>query len=202
MANICRLAGVPVQTELLNVFKSVSPPSQQAAFAASQNSSLRTGQGIVPDLKFRLPNDNGGSEDVLGEVKTLHFGSTTYSLRGAGPRSVDVRALRIQPELESKLRKADEKHCGAPMDGPPGPMLSRLRSFGPVKGLVFGCLGEVSADVKSCLHSFAREAGREFARRQPTANRSVNIGNGAWYAKRRLAMVGLRARANLLLDRI
>ena len=81
-------------------------------------------------------------------------------------------------------------------------MLSRLRSFGPTKGLVFGCIGEVSADVKSVLYSVSRAAGREFLRRQPSANRYINIGNGAWYAKRRLAMVGLRARANLLLDRI
>ena len=202
LAEICRLAGVPVQTELLNIFKSVIPPANQAAFAASQNRTTRTSQGIVPDIKIRLQNENGGSGDVLGEVKTLHFGTTTYSFRGAGPRSVDLRALKIQPELEAKLRKADQKHCGAPVDGPPGPMLSRLRSFGPVKGLVFGCIGEVSEDVKSVLYSVSRAAGQEFLRRQPSANRSINIGNGAWYAKRRLAMVGLRARANLLLDRI
>ena len=115
---------------------------------------------------------------------------------------MDFRASKIQPDLEAKLRRADAKHCNAPVDGPPGPMLSRLRSFGPTKALVFGCVGEVSADVKSVLYSVSRAAGQEFLRRHLSANRSINVGNGAWYAKRRLAMVGLRARANLLLDRI
>ena len=203
LADICRLAGLEVQTELLNIFKSVIPPAEQAAFASThQNSTSRTGQGMVPDLKIRLLNENGGSADVLGEVKTLHFGSSTYFVRNSGPRSVDFRASKIQPDLEAKLRRADAKHCNAPVDGPPGPMLSRLRSFGPTKALVFGCVGEVSADVKSVLYSVSRAAGQEFLRRHLSANRSINVGNGAWYAKRRLAMVGLRARANLLLDRI
>ena len=123
------VAGVEVHTEPLNVFKSVIPPAQQAAFAASQIGASRTGQGIVPDLKFRLPNEHGGSGDALGEVKTLHFGASTYSIRGAGPRSVDLRALRIQPELEAKVRKADQKYCGDRVDGPFGPASAVTATF-------------------------------------------------------------------------
>ena len=108
---------------------------------------------------------------------------------------MDLRASKIQPDLEAKLRRADAKHCNAPVDGPPGPMLSRLRSSGPTKALVFGCVGEVSADVKFVLYSVSRAAGQEFLRRHISANRSISVGNGAWYAKRRLAdkLAGLAA---------
>ena len=63
------------------------------------------------------------------------------------------------------------------------------------------CL-RLSRRGESVIDRIAESAGREFMRRHPTANRSINMGNGKWYAKRRLAMSGLRARANLLLDRI
>jgi hypothetical protein len=203
IASLGILAGLDVQTELLNLFKSVVPPSSHNAFtSAHQDGLLRSGQGLIPDLKLRLPNDNGGSADALCEVKTLHMGSSTYRVRGEGLRSVDIRAAKIHPDLEKKLKAADIKYCGSSETGPPGPMILRLRSFGVTKGLVFGCVGEVSDDTKTLIHSISKAAGQEFARRQTSANRSITIGNGSWYAKRVLAMAGLRARANLLLDRL
>ena len=200
---LATLAGISVDSEILNLFKSVIPPDKHAAFiSAHEDGFSRSGQGIVPDLKLRLNNDHGGSQDILCEIKTLHMGSSTYKARGQGPRSVDVRAASINPDLEKTLRKADLKYCGSAIDGPPGPMLARWRSFGPTKALVFGCLGELSKDAKELCHSISIAAGKEFIRSQPSANRSIVNGNGAWYARRVLGMVGLRARANLLLDRL
>jgi len=201
--DLATLAGISVDKEILNLFKSVIPPDKHAAFvSAHQDGKKRTGQGIVPDLKLRLTNDHGGSRDFLCEIKTLHMGSSTYSIRGSGPRSVDIRASSINPDLEKALRKADLKYCDTALNGPPGPMLTRWHSFGPTKALVFGCLGEMSQDAHILCRDISVAAGLEFLRSQNSANRSIAFGNGTWYTKRVLAMVCLRARANLLLDRL
>ena len=52
-----------------------------------------------------------------------------------------TRARKIQGERVNDARRIDERFCGT-QPGDDGPVLGRLRSFGPIVGLVVGHFGE------------------------------------------------------------
>ena len=135
-------------------------------------------------------------------MKTLHFGTSTYT-SSARLSAVEVRAKKVLPDYEKKLRAADVKYCGTVDDGVTvGPMLSRLRSFGGVTALVFGCMGEANKDVHKLVKNLAAAAGRDFVRRTGQSTTTIATGLGMWHAKRLISMTALRARAHLLVSRL
>jgi hypothetical protein len=83
----------------------------------------------------------------------------------------------------------------------PGPILERLRSLGPVVGLVFGSYGEASADVVSLRDAIvlrAAEAWRGLGARSATEARAYLT---AHYT-REWGFVAARGVARLLLARV
>ena len=76
--------------------------------------------------------------DELLELKTLHYGRTTYppgqDERGAGVRR---RADALPAVYMAKANQLDQQLCATP-ENEVGPIERRLLSYGPVRRLVFG----------------------------------------------------------------
>ena len=93
---------------------------------------------------------------LLFDVKTVYRGSRWYgSLRARSGAeqsgAVAYRASRVLPEYRAHARRYDARFT-------PGatPILDRLASFTPVRGLVFGVYGESSLDVHLIMGVVAR----------------------------------------------
>eukprot|EP00973_Karenia_brevis_P037285 5140068-Karenia_brevis.AAC.1 len=91
--------------------------------------------------------DGPGHAEVpsLLELKTLHYGSSTYN---SGPRRCEAvarRARALPAEYADKARKVDQEYCGT-AHGQTGPVARKLQSFGAVRGLVFGAWAEASPE--------------------------------------------------------
>ena len=207
--------------EVHGVFTPAIPPHAQAsARRFMQGRRARDGrgarQGLVPDFKVALSRlvDGAAETDALAEVKMLRCGSTTanpvggstYATSGdrnvlAGrQRAVTWRAGRVQPERERDARKIDVKYNGTAI-GDDGPVLRRLRTFGPIVDLVVGHFGEWSSGLERLLAAAAEDAAPRsralFGARSPSDSR----GRCAWFFRREVAWAGLNANARLKLER-
>ena len=114
------------------------------------------------------------------------------------------RAGRIGAEYLRKARSLDRRWHQTPPDSQ-GPIEIRLRTYGEVRGLVFGSWGEASPDV-SWLLAEAVDIGvsrsRDFC---PTDDEDAPNALKAKFAgtlRRRWGMMALRANARLLLERL
>eukprot|EP00973_Karenia_brevis_P005966 811273-Karenia_brevis.AAC.1 len=85
------------------------------------------------------------------ELKTLHFGSSTYPA-GADERcqAVNRRARALPAEMRTKAQHLDVRYCGS-VAGEIGPVERRLLSYGPVRGLVAGHWAEASDHMEMLL---------------------------------------------------
>ena len=63
-------------------------------------------------------------------------------------------ARALPSEYLGKAREADRRFCGTSA-GEAGPVERKLRSFGEVRGLVFGTWAEASPDVERLLGTLA-----------------------------------------------
>ena len=165
--------GVTYMTEVHGVFTPAIPPAAQArARRFMQGRQCGGGpngqrQGLVPDFKIdieQLAGAGAASTAALAEVKMLRCGSTahapvggsTYPTRGGSSvldghrRAVHARAASIQNERERDARRIDERFCDT-QPGDDGPVLRRLRSFGPIVGLVVGAFGEWNDGLERLL---------------------------------------------------
>jgi len=206
-----RAAGIAVRTTPRDIFGGVIAPA-----ALEQDRG-----GIVPDClldRVRFPQRDrrrrrlrAHSDRHLGDFKMLHRGAGTYfatrDARSQRAEGVQARARQVQPEYELHARRLDEQQHGVPADAvrrgqvAPGPIFSRLRSFGPLVGLVFGSYGEASADVvalRDAVVQRAAEAWRGLGARSATEARAYLTA----YYTREWGFTAARGTARLLLSRV
>ena len=192
--------GVTTQPNVYGLFAACIPQASRERF---HQLTLRKRQGLVPDMLCTLQwNDAGPTRRLLFELKTLHYGVSTYP-RESTQRcyAVAQRASRLPNEYCNKARQVDANYCGTP-DGSTGPVLARLQAFEPVKGVVFGHWGETSPDVSPLLSAFASQGAVKHWRRMGRQSPAEARGSLAWLLRRRWAMVSLRENARLLLSRL
>ena len=135
------------------------------------------------------------------ELKTLHFGTSTYGSETGRCEAVARRARAIQREYVGKAKTVDMKYCGT-ASGEVGPVARRLQSFGAVRGLVFGAWGEASRDVELLLSMLARLGAETHWRRSGCRDADEARGTIAWLLRRRWALTALRENARLKLERL
>ena len=189
--------GARSRAEVYGLFAACMPQPGRVRSAAMP---VRKRQGMVPDLLVRLPLD-GPERDLLYELKTLHFGTSTYPNGSTRCHAVTRRAAGLPQEYAGKARELDRKFCDTAA-GEQGPVERRLRSFEPVRGLVFGSWGEASPDVERLLGVLAEVGPRRHWRSMHARCPEEAKGALAWLLRRRWAMVALRENARLKLDRL
>lgn len=198
-----REMGVQVRTEVYGLFAAVLP---QRARDTIGRWPLRKRQGLVPDFAIALPEEGRGPSDAvdeLFELKTLHFGTSTYpeAVADACGGAVNRRADALPGETARQARLLDQRFCNTP-EGEIGPVSRRLDAFGPVRGLVVGHWAEGSRHLEALLAGTAycgslRHRSAMRAREPIDAN-----GVLSWLLRRRWGLAFWRANARLLLDRL
>ena len=161
---------------------------------------MRKRQRLVPDFLLHVAVD-GPERPLLYELKTLHFGSSTYRSSMQRCAAVARRADTLPTEYAKKAREVDQKFCGAPT-GSVGPVEQKLRSFEPVRGLVFGAWGEASPAVERLLSALAEVGAMRHWRGMRCQDMDSARGALAWLMRRRWAMTALRDFARLKLERL
>ena len=160
----------------------------------------RQRQGMIPDFIFTVPLD-GPERDLLFELKTLHYGTQTYPAGHDRCKAVARRAQALPGEYAAQARKLDKSFCGA-SDTEPGPVERKLRTYDPVRGLVFGSWGEGSPDVDRLIGILADTGARRHWRAMRADSAAEAKGALAWLLRRRWALTALRENARLTLERL
>ena len=169
----------------------------------------------MPDFKIALERlvDGAASTAALAELKLLRCGSTaarpirgsTYATTGVhsvlgGHRcAVARRAAAIQGERERDARRIDARFCGT-QPGDDGPVLQRLRSFGPIVGLVVGHFGEWGVGLERLLSAAADDAAPRMRALFGARSNRDSKGRCAWLFRREVAWAGLNANAALKVE--
>jgi hypothetical protein len=161
---------------------------------------VRKRQGLVPDFHITVAAE-GPERPLLYELKTLHYGRSTYPLPAERCAAVARRAERLPAEYATKAREVDRKFCGTAA-GSVGPVEEKLRSFEPVRGLVFGAWGEASPDVEKLLSAVAGVGALRHWRSMRCQDADAAKGALAWMLRRRWAMTAVREAARLKLERL
>ena len=200
MVEDAREMGVAVQPDVYGLFAACIPQHGRGRF---QGLSVRKRQGLVPDMLCTVQWDgHGPARRLLFELKTLHWGTSTYPWEATGRcTAVGNRAAQLPAEYGNKARQVDELYCGTAR-GDVGPVTARLRAFDPVKGLVFGAWGETSPDVGRLLSALATSGAQRHFRRMGAATPAEAHGALGWLLRRRWSMTAVRENARLLLARL
>ena len=185
------------RTEVYGLFAACMP-QQSRALAATMPARKR--QGLVPDFVFTISLD-GPERELLFELKTLHMGVSTYIENNHRCEAVARRARAIPREYSTKAQTVDRRYCNTPVAAV-GPVEAKLRTYDPVRGLVFGAWGEASPDVERLLATFAKSGAERHWRDMGATNEQGAIGGLAWLLRRRWAMTALRENARLKLERM
>ena len=184
---------VPCQAEVYGLFAACLPQRARNVIDAMP---LRQRQGLVPDMMVSLQwRRRGPVRDMLFEFKTLHHGVSTYppaAQARCGP--VARRAEAIIGEYAGKARTLDARHCGT-APGFIGPVEAKLRSHGPVKGLVFGAWSEASPDTHELLDAAVAVGARRHWRSMTCASADDACGVLAWLLRRRWGVTAARENA-------
>ncbi len=189
--------GIRCRTEVYGLFAACIP---QAGRLRAAHLPARKRQGLVPDFMLTLALD-GPERELLFELKTLHAGPSTYGGCHHRCEAVARRARRLPAEYAAKAREIDGRFCGT-APGAVGPVEVKLRTYDPVRGLVFGAWGEGSPDVERLLSAFCRVgAARHWQSMQVTSPGAAQ-GILAWLLRRRWGMTALREAARLKLERL
>ena len=189
--------GVAVRTEVYGLFAACIP---QEGRARAAQEPTRKRQGLVPDFSFTIPFD-GPERELLFELKTLHVGSSTYPASAQRCEPVARRARALPGEYAAKARQVDRKFCRT-AEGDIGPVEAKIRSFEPVRGLVFGAWAEASPDVDRLIGVLAGRGSERHWRGMLAASAEEAKGALAWLLRRRWAMTALRENARLKIDRL
>ena len=96
--------------------------------------------GLIPDLvilRFYLPSSDGLPVTRTYDVKTVGHSEKYCRASIARGRAADIRAAEVPVDYETKARKVDAEYNGWPYQrgGPPGPVLTLLRSLPPASAL-------------------------------------------------------------------
>ena len=67
---------------------------------------------------------------------------------------ISSRAARVHKDMHRTAMEADRKWNNT-QSGETGPIADRLKQYGPIKGYVFGYLGEASQDVRDEISAMA-----------------------------------------------
>ena len=172
--------------------------------------------GVVPDgvLDVALPpllargalnrarkEDRLPSRVLLFDVKCVFNGGPAY--RSARARdeqcgAVEQRAWEVHGEYEQHARALDRAHNPAGSSR----VLTRLRSFTPARGLVFGNYAEVSSDVHylldSCAERLAAASWRLLGSRSQEEARGLHVAR----LRQRLGLFVAREFARVRLRRL
>jgi hypothetical protein len=189
--------GVRCRTEVYGLFAAVIP---QAGRLLASGLPARKRQGLVPDFAFTLALD-GPERELLFELKTLHAGPSTYGHSAHRCEAVARRARALPAEYAAKARHVDQQFCGT-APGSVGPVEAKLRTYDPVRGLVFGAWGEASPDVERLLTAFSRAGAAHHWRTMQVATPGSAQGVLAWLLRRRWGMTAMREAARLKLERL
>ena len=164
---------------------------------------VRKRQGLDPDFMVhaQLAGPNRPESQALHELKTLHFGSSTYPAGTRRCEAVARRARVLPGEYAAKARQVDQKYCDV-APGDTGPVTRKLQSFDDVRGLVFGAWGETSPAVEQLLSVIVRNGANHLWRPLGCVDVSAACGLLAWTLRRRWALTALRENARLKLDRL
>ena len=223
IANSLDILGVGYSAEVHGVFTPVIPPAAQAdarRFMQRGREGAQRGQrqGLVPDFKIELERlvDGASTTAALAELKMLHAGRTasnpiggcTYSTRGNGThcvltghrRAVHTRAGKIQGERVNDARRIDARFCGT-QPGDDGPVLDRLRSFGPIVGLVVGHFGEWNDGLERLVSLACDDAAPRMRALFGARSERDSRGRCAWLFRREVAWAVLNANAKLKIER-
>ena len=191
---------VPCQTEVYGLFRPCLPRQARQTLDAMP---VRQRQGLVPDMMVSLQwGRRGPVRDVLCEVKTLHHGVSTYppaAVARCGP--VARRAEAVNGEYAAKARELDARHCGTAR-GFIGPVEAKLRSHGPIRGLVFGAWSEASPAAHALLDAAIAVGARRHWRSMTCTSPDQARGVLAWLLHRRWGVTAARENARLLLSRL
>ena len=184
-------------TEVYGLFAAYIP---QQGRARLDGETARKRHGLVPD--FLLYADWGGPErPFLLELKTLHFGTSTYSHEARRCDAVARRARAVPAEYVTKARITDQRYCGTPL-GELGPVSHQLQTYDRVRGLVFGSWAEASPDVEQLLGTLARQGAAHHWRELGCQSDATAVGTLAWMLRRRWGITALRENARLKLERL
>ena len=187
--------GVRVRTEVYGLFAAALPQHAQDVIAQWPK---RKRQGLVPDFLIALPEPGqspGDACDELFELKTLHFGSTTYPAQSG--RAVDRRAEAIPAQMNAKARQLDQRF-NATAEGEAGPVQARLASFGPVRGVVVGHFAEGSEHMEALLAGAAHCGSLRHWAGMRAREPMDALGTVAWLLRRRWGMTAWRSVALIL----
>ena len=187
--------GVRCRTEVYGLFAACIP---QAGRALASGMSQRKRQGLVPDFMLTLAID-GPERELLFELKTLHAGPSTYSGLHHRCEAVARRAQRLPAEYAAKARLIDQQFCGTAV-GTTGPVETKLRTFDPVRGIVFGTWGEASPGTERLLTAFCHVGAARHWRTMRAESQEAARGVLAWLLRRRWGMTALREAARLKLE--
>ena len=159
----------------------------------------------MPDFKVALPRlvDGAAATDALAELKLVRCGSTTAAPIGgstyptSGPhdvfagrqRAVEWRESKIQVDRERDARLVDSKFCGT-QGGEDGQVLLRLRSFGPIVGLVVGHFGEWSDGLYRLVGAAADDAAPRMRAMWGARTDEDSRNRCAAYLRREIAWAG------------
>ena len=189
---------VRLRPEVYGLFAASIP---QATRPNADRMPMRKRQGLVPDFLLNAALD-GPERPLLLELKTLHYGSTTYPRNARGRcEAVARRSHALPGEYARKAREIDQQFCGTAR-GAVGPVERKLRTFEAVRGLVFGAWGEASPDVHKLLTLIAKEGSERHWRGMRCADPARAMGSIAWLLRRRWALTAVREAARLKLDRL
>ena len=186
-----------VRPEVFGLFAACIPREGRAR---ANQAPRRKRQGLVPDLLLHVPVD-GPERPLLYELKTLHYGSSTYVGEDRRCEAVARRARALPGEYAAKAREADRTYCGS-TEGEVGPVELKLRTFEPVRGLVFGAWGEASPQAESLLGALAEVGATRHWRGMRCCDADAAKGALAWLLRRRWGLTALRENARLKLERL
>ena len=197
LASDAKELGVRCRTEVYGLFAACIP---QAGRSQASRLPARKRQGLVPDFLFTLAVD-GPERELLFELKTLHAGPSTYGVSHHRCEAVGRRARALPAEYAAKARQVDRQFCGTPPNEV-GPVEAKLRTYDPVRGLVFGAWGEASPDVERLLSEFCRIGASTHWRSMQVSGPGRAQDILAWMLRRCWGMTALRECARLKLERL
>ena len=100
--------GVRCRSEIFGLFAQCIP---QTGRRQANQQPVRKRQGLVPDFHITVAAE-GPERPLLYELKTLHYGRSTYPLPAERCAAVARRAERLPAEYATKAREVDRKFCG------------------------------------------------------------------------------------------
>ena len=191
--------GLDLKHEVYGLFAACIPQEGSERF---DGLPLRKRQGQVPDfLCFQQWDGSGIDRPMLLELKTLHYGTSTYPACQERCAAVKRRANALPGEYLGKAQRVDRCFCGV-VAGDAGPVEQRLRTYDPVRGLVFGSWGEASPDVTQLLGHIAAKGVLRHRRTMRARNEDEAKSALVWLLRRRWAMTAVRENVRLLLARL